>query len=306
MSRAAIMASFGGLENLELRDVDEPHAGAGQIRVRVTVAGLNPMDWIMTANDQIAARFGLTLPVGFGTDFAGVVDEAGEGVTNFKTGDRVYGAAVSRSVADHLVLDLSGANNDDVHHTPDGLADNVAACLDIAARTAAVALDVFKPGEGDTVLIGGAAGGVGVFAVQLACLAGARVIGTGSESSFDFLRTLGAEPVTYGEGLAERVKALAPDGITAATDLFGTETVAAARKLGVPDSRISVIAAQVPGVRGVTGANAAPGTLEKVAELVVAGKIIVPIAATYPVEQIQEAARFQATRHAHGKVVVTL
>ncbi|MBN9391810.1 MAG: NADP-dependent oxidoreductase [Chloroflexi bacterium] len=306
MSKAAMMEAFGGIENLELRDIDEPHAGAGQIRVRVTAAGLNPMDWIMTANDQVAARFGLTLPVGFGTDFAGVVDEIGEGVTAFKTGDRVFGAAVSRSVADHIVLNLNGSNNDDVHHTPDGLADNVAATLDIAARTAAVALDVFKPGAGDTVLIGGAAGGVGIFAVQLARLAGARVIGTGSESSFDFLRSLGAEPVTYGEGLAERVRALAPGGITAATDLYGTETVAAARKLGVPDSRISVIAAQVPGVRGVTGANAAPGTLERVAELVVAGKIIVPIAATYPVEQIQEAARFQATRHAHGKVVVTL
>ena len=147
MSKAVIMESFGGPEKLELRDIDEPHAGAGQIRVRVTVAGLNPMDWIMTANDQIAARFGLTLPVGFGTDFAGVVDEVGEGVTAFKIGDRVYGAAVSRSVADHIVLDLNGAHNEDVHHTPNGMEDHVAACLDIADRTAAVALDVFKPGE---------------------------------------------------------------------------------------------------------------------------------------------------------------
>src|SRR5579883_521839 len=195
---------------------------------------------------------------------------------------------------------------DGVHHTPDGLDDITASTLSIAARTASAALAVLKLERGDTILIGGAAGGVGVFAIQLARLAGANVIGTGSASSFDYLRGLGAEPVTYGAGLAERVQALAPDGITAATDLYGSETVEAARQLGVPDSRISVIAAQVPGVRGVSGIEAAPGTLEYVAELVATGKLQVPIAATYPIEHIRAAAAFQSSRHVHGKVVIKL
>jgi NADPH:quinone reductase-like Zn-dependent oxidoreductase len=264
------------------------------------------MDWVMTANDEAGARFGLSLPTGFGTDYAGVVDEVGDDVTDFKVGDRVFGCALSRSVADYVVVIPSGTIGDGAHHTPEGVDDKTAATLDIAARTASAALAAIEPGDGDTVLIGGAAGGVGVFAIQLARLAGAKVIGTASESSFAYLRRLGAEPVTYGEGLAERVRAIAPGGITAATDLYGTETVDAARELGVPDDRISTIAARVDGVTAVSGAQAAPGTLEHVAELVATGQLMVPIAATYPVEQIREAVEFQAGRHAHGKVVVTL
>jgi NADPH:quinone reductase-like Zn-dependent oxidoreductase len=306
MSRAVMMDSFGGPEQLALREVAEPHAGPGQLRVHVTAAGLNPMDWIMTANDEAGARFGLSLPTGFGTDYAGVVDEVGDGVTGFRVGDRVFGCALSRSVADYVLVVPSGNVGDGAHHTPEGVDDKTAATLDIAARTASAALAAIDPGDGDTVLIGGAAGGVGVFAIQLARLAGAKVIGTASESSFEYLRSLGAEPVRYGEGLAERVRATAPGGITAATDLYGTEAVDAARELGVPDDRISTIAARVDGVTAVSGAQAAPGTLEHVAELVATGQLVVPIAATYPVEQIREAVEFQAGRHAHGKVVVTL
>jgi NADPH:quinone reductase-like Zn-dependent oxidoreductase len=301
-----MMDSFGGPEKLEIREVPEPHAGPGQLRVHVTAAGLNPMDWVMTANDEAGARFGLSLPTGFGTDYAGVVDEVGDEVTDFKVGDRVFGCALSRSVADYVLVSPSGTIGDGAHHTPEGVDDKTAATLDIAARTASAALAAIAPGDGDTVLIGGAAGGVGVFAIQLARIAGAKVIGTASGSSFEYLRSLGAEPVTYGEGLAERVRAIAPDGITAATDLYGTETVDAARELGVPDARISTIAARVDGVTAVSGAQAAPGTLEHVADLVATGQLMVPIAATYPVEQIREAVKFQAGRHAHGKVVVTL
>jgi NADPH:quinone reductase-like Zn-dependent oxidoreductase len=302
------MDSFGRLEKLDVREVAEPYAQAGQIRVRVAAAGLNPMDWIMTANDEAGTRFGLRLPCGFGSDYAGTVDEVGRGVTGFAIGDRVFGSAILRSVADYVLIDLERplSVGDGVHHTLDGLDDITASTLSIAARTASAALAVLNLERGDTVLIGGAAGGVGVFAIQLARLAGAKVIGTCSASSFDYLRGLGAEPVTYGAGLAERVQALAPDGITAATDLYGSETVEAARKLGVPDTCISVIAAKVPGVRGVSGIEAAPGTLEYVAELVATGKLQVPIAATYPIEHIRTAAEFQSSRHVHGKVVVKL
>jgi NADPH:quinone reductase-like Zn-dependent oxidoreductase len=310
-SRAVRLDSFGGPEVLEVRDIPAPQAGPGQVRVRVTAAGLNPMDWIMTADADTAARFGLSLPTGFGTDYAGVVDQVGDGVTGFAPGDRVFGGALSRAVADFVVIDLVtdpagriAAN--EVHHTPDGVDDRVAATLSIAGRTASAALAVVDPGPDDTVLIGGAAGGVGVFAVQLARLAGARVIGTGSATSSDFLRDLGAEPVAYGDGLVDRARALAPGGVTAAIDLHGVEAVHAARELGVPDGRICTIAAHVEGVPAANGGNAPAGALEEVAGLVAAGRLRVPVAATFPVEEIRRAAELQAGRHVHGKVVIDL
>jgi NADPH:quinone reductase-like Zn-dependent oxidoreductase len=307
-SRAVQLESFGGPEVLNLREVPAPQAGSGQIRVRVTAAGLNPMDWFMTADAEIASRFGLSLPCGFGTDYAGVVDEVGDGVTEFAVGDRVFGGALSRAVADYVLVDAAGtiAAGGDAHHTPDGVDDRTAATLTIAGCTAAAVLAIVNPGPGDTLLIGGAGGGVGVFTVQLARQAGARVIGTGSATSADALRALGAEPVVYGDGLVDRLRVLAPDGVTAAIDLFGTDTVQAARELGVPDERIATIAAQVDGITPANGANAAPGAIEEIARLVAAGQLRVPIAASFPVEQIRKAVELQAGRHVHGKVVIDI
>jgi len=307
-SRAVLLESFGGPEVLNLREVPAPQAGPGQIRVRVTAAGLNPMDWFMTSDADTAARFGLSLPSGFGTDYAGVVDQVGEGVTGFAAGDRVFGGALSRAVADYVLIDVAGtiAVGGDAHHTPDGVDDRTAATLAIAGCTAAAALAVVNPGPGDTLLVGGAGGGVGVFTVQLARLAGARVIGTGSATSADALRALGAEPVAYGDGLADRLHALAPGGVTAAIDLYGTDTVQAARELGVPDQRITTIAAQVDGITPANGANAAPGAIDEIARLVAAGQLRVPIAATFPVQQIRTAVELQASRHVHGKVIIDL
>ena len=294
-SRAVRLESFGGPEVLNLREVPAPQAGPGQIRVRVTAAGLNPMDWFMTSDAETATRFGLSLPSGFGTDYAGVVDQAGDGVTEFAAGDRVFGGALSRAVADYVVIDVAGtiAAGGDAHHTPDGVDDRTAATLAIAGCTAAAALAVVNPGPGDTLLIGGAGGGVGVFAVQLARLAGARVIGTGSATSAGALRALGAEPVAYGDGLAGRLRVLAPGGVTAAIDLYGTDTAQAARELGVPDERVTTIAAQVDGITPANGANAAPGAIEEIARLVAAGQLRVPIAATFPVEQIRAGVELQ-------------
>jgi NADPH:quinone reductase-like Zn-dependent oxidoreductase len=266
------------------------------------------MDWFMTSDAETASRFGLSLPSGFGTDYAGVVDQAGDGVTEFAAGDRVFGGALSRAVADYVVIDVAGtiAAGGAAHHTPDGVDDRTAATLAIGGCTAAAALAVVKPGPGDTLLIGGAGGGVGVFTVQLARLAGARVIGTGSATSADALRALGAEPVAYGDGLAGRLRALAPAGVTAAIDLYGTETAQTARELSVPDERITTIAAQVDGITPANGANAAPGAIEEIARQVAAGQLRVPIAATFPVEQIRAAVELQAGRHVHGKVVIDL
>lgn len=309
--RAAINEVFGGPEVLEVRDIAEPQARSGQLRVRVTAAGLNPMDWMFIADNELGQRLrearasqpglALTLPAVFGHDFAGVVDQVGDGVVGFRVGDRVFGGALSRAVAEYAVV-----VPEEVHHTPDGVDDIKAATLDVAARTAAAALAVIKPTSGETVLIGGAAGGVGTFAVQLARLAGARVIGTASERSFEYLRGLGVEPVMYGDGLVDRVRRMAPSGVAAAADMFGTETAQVAIALGVPAARISMIAGQLPGVTTVAGFQAVAGTLERIAALLAQGKLKVPIAATYPVEQIREAVTLQASRHVQGKVVVTL
>ena len=263
MSRAVIYETFGGPEVLELREVPEPHAGPGEVRVRVTAAGLNPMDWILLRCPGGGA-IRHAVPSRLGYDFAGVVDEVGGGATGFAVGDRVYGGALGRAAADFVVVKTPvGAPGapEALFLTPDGISDEVASTLPVAGLTAAAALSAIDLRSGDTVLIGGAAGGVGVFAVQLAKLAGATVIGTASEGTFAFLRQLGAEPVAYGPGLADRVRTLAPGGVTAATDLFGTETAETALALGVPPERISTIAAghsPSPGVRTTGGTEAGP------------------------------------------------
>ncbi len=303
MSRAVIYEKFGGPEVLELHEVPEPHAGPGEIRIRVAAAGLNPMDWGLASDAARAAQFGVTVPSGFGYDLAGVVDEVGPGATGFTVGQRVFGGVMARAAADFVVVATPA---DTLWPTPAGIGDEVAATLPVAGMTAAAALAAIGVRPGDTVLIGGAAGGVGVFAVQLARLAGARVIGTAGEGTFDFLRQLGVTPVAYGPGLADRVRSLAP---TAATDLYGTETAEAALALGVAPERISTIAAgpnPPGGVRATGGVDAAPDAMARLTDAILAGEVVVPIAGTFPIEKVREAVERQAGRHVHGKIVLTL
>ncbi|WP_210570307.1 NADP-dependent oxidoreductase [Streptomyces sp. GESEQ-4] len=307
MTRAVRYETFGGPEVLKLREIPEPHAGAGEVRVRVAAVGLNPMDWLLSSMPETARQFGITLPSGFATDFAGTVDEVGEGVSGFTVGDRVYGGATGRAAADLLVVDPAGA--DDLLRTPAEIGDEIASTLPVAGRTGLAALAAIDVKADDTVLIGGAAGGVGIFAIQLAKLAGARVIGTASEGTHDFLRQFGVDPVTYGPGLEDRVRAIALDGVSAAADLHGTDAAEAALALGVPPERISTIAAgpnPPGGVRSTTGFHAQPEDLKRITDAIVTGEITVPIAATFPIQQIQEAVRLQAGGHVHGKIVVTL
>lgn len=307
MSRAVVHEAFGGPEVLALREVPEPHAGVGEVRVRVTAFGLNPMDWKIASTPGLAQAFGVFAPAGFGHDFAGVVDEVGGQVEGFVVGDRVFGGAPARAAADYVVGTPVALG---LARTPAGVSDRTAATLAIAGLTADAALHAVGLRDGDTILIGGAAGGVGVLAVQLAALAGARVIGTGSQGTHAFLADLGAEPVTYGPGLAARVRALDPaHGVSAATSLVGTETVDVALELGVAPERISTIDAGPAPYRGAraTGAvGATPGALTRIADAIQAGRMTVPIAAVFPVEQIREAVTLQQAGHVHGKVIVML
>ncbi|CAA9217560.1 MAG: hypothetical protein AVDCRST_MAG83-355 [uncultured Arthrobacter sp.] len=276
------------------------------MRVKVSAVALNPMDWKLSSLPDIAQMFGLVLPSGFGHDFAGTVDEVGEAVSQFSVGDRVFGGAVGRASAEYVVVDPAEGT---LLHTPDGLEDHIASTLFVPAGAADAALRVIDLADGETVLIGGAAGGVGVLAVQLARLIGANVIGTASPTTFDFLRELGVEPVAYGPGLADRVRSLAPRGVDAAVSLVGTETIDAALALGVTPERISSIDAgphPPGGARATVGTEAAPGAIERIAQAVASGTITIPIAATFTLEHIRDAVTVQREGHVHGKVVVKL
>src|SRR5712671_3423300 len=209
--KAARFSQFGGPEVLEIVDLPDPRPGPGQVRIAVRAAGVNPSDW--------KKRKGLMdgeLPQTMGHEAAGVVDELGEGVADVAVGDRVFGfSAEGAAQAELAVLSYYAP-------IPPSLDFPGAAALPAAIETATRALGQLGVGSGSTLLINGASGSVGSAAVQLAVVRGARVIGTASPANHEYLRSLGAEPVAYGEGLIQRVRALAPDGVDAALDVAGS------------------------------------------------------------------------------------
>src|SRR5450759_2632764 len=207
--RALQYAEYGPPEVLRVVDVEEPHAGTGQIRIAVKAAGVNPVDWKL--------RQGLmkrSLPAIPGSDVAGVVDEVGADVAGVSAGAAVFGFAVSGAAAQYAVMAHFAA-------MPAGMPFAEAAGLPVAVETAVRVLGLLGLATGQTLLINAAAGGVGVAAVQLARARGVSVIGTASPDNHEFLRTLGATPTTYGESLPERVGRLAPQGVDAAFDAAG-------------------------------------------------------------------------------------
>lgn len=303
MSRVVRFDTFGGPDRLRLEQVGTPEPGRGELRIRVRAIGLNPMDWMILADPTLAAVFGITVPAGFGHDYAGVVDAVPAGTSRFTVGDRVFGSVTSRAAADHLII----GRRDVVHSIPDTVSDEVASTLGVAGMTASAALNAVHVTAGDTLLVGGAAGGVGVLTIQLAQLAGARVLGTAAPTTAAFLHALGVEPIPYGPDLAARLRATGVD-ITAAIDLHGADVVHAAVALGVEPSRIAAIAAGAAlpaGVRRTGAADADPVVLPALAVAVAAGTVAVPIAASLPLEQIRAAVTLQSDGHVHGKVVVT-
>jgi NADPH:quinone reductase-like Zn-dependent oxidoreductase len=211
MMKAVSYSQFGGPEVLKIVDLPDPHAGPGQIRVAVHAAGINATDW-----KQRKGLMGGELPQTTGRDVSGVVDEVGEGVTDVTVGDRVFGLSDDGAGAAELALLSNYAP------IPLSLGFAEAAGLPVAVETATRSLDALGVRAGNTLLVNGAAGGIGSAAVQLAVARGAHVIGTASPANHDYLRSLGAEPVAYGEGLVERVRALAPDGVDVALDIVGS------------------------------------------------------------------------------------
>ncbi|QWF77696.1 NADP-dependent oxidoreductase [Amycolatopsis sp. CA-230715] len=296
--KAVSFSRFGGPEVLELVDLPDPHPGPGQVRIAVRAAGLNASDW--------KKRQGLMdpeLPQTMGYEAAGVVDEVGDGVTDVAVGDRVFGlSAVSGAQADLAVLACYAP-------IPPSLGFAGAAALPAAVETAARALDQLGVGSGGTVLVNGASGNVGSAAVQLAVVRGARVIGTGGPASHDFLRSLGAEPVAYGAGLAERVRALAPDGVDLALDVAGSGVLPELVELAGGPAHVLTIAdfagAQRHGVRFSGGdAGRALYAIAQIGELVESGRFSLPVGRTFPLSEVAEAHRAGEAGLVRGKLVL--
>ncbi|MEA2371683.1 MAG: hypothetical protein QOH12_2077 [Solirubrobacteraceae bacterium] len=298
--KAVRFGEYGGPEVLRVDDVEEPHAAAGQIRVAVRGAGVNPVDWKIRSG-AMAGFMPVEFPRIVGSDAAGVVDETGEGVSGVSVGDEVFGSAVGGATAEYAVLDHWATK-------PGGLSWAEAAGLPVAVETALRVLKLLGCKEGQTLIINGAAGGVGIAGIQFARERGARVIGTASERNHEFLRELGAEPTTYGDGLVERVRELSPEGVDIAFDAAGHGAFPALVELtGSPDNVVTIadFAAAEQGVRVSPGAEGRSWeALGQAAELLEAGRFTMPVARTVAFSQAAEAHRLSEDGHVRGKLVL--
>ncbi|MFD4560950.1 NADP-dependent oxidoreductase [Streptomyces sp. NPDC058469] len=305
MPRAVKFSRYGGPEVLEVVEVPRPEAGPGDVLVRVVVAGVNPGE-AGIRQGVFADMWPAVFPEGQGNDFAGWVAELGDGVAGFAVGDEVIGYLPRAAQADYVVSPA-----DLLAPKPADISWEAAAPLSAVGVTAWAAVDAVEPAAGDTVVVSGAAGGVGSLAVQLARLRGATVIGTAGPHNADFLRSLGVLPVEHGPGLADRLKAAAPDGIDAFIDTFGQGNVDIAIELGVAPQRINTLAdgraVARYGVRSRAQEDVfTPQLVAELAELVSKGLLTVPISEVYPLEQVQEAYRQVQRRHTRGKIVISL
>jgi NADPH:quinone reductase-like Zn-dependent oxidoreductase len=303
--KAISFSEYGGPEVLELVDVPDPQAGPGQVRIGVRAIGVNPIEW-KVRRGLMADAFPRELPSGLGNELAGVVDQVGPEVDSFAVGDEVLGFSTTPAYAQ-----LALADPHELQRRPAGLSWEVAASIGVGARTAYRVLGLLSVREGETLLIHAAAGGVGMFAVQLARARGVRVIGTASGSNHELLRSWGAEPVRYGEGLGERVRALAPGGVDAVLDCSGRGELPLSIELAGGPERVVTIAAPDAAQHGVVfsgGASGAAvdtsGALPEALGLITEGRLQVPIWRTFPLAQAAAAHAESEGGHLHGKIVL--
>ncbi|MFJ1760108.1 NADP-dependent oxidoreductase [Amycolatopsis sp. NPDC088138] len=299
--KAVRFARYGGPEVLELVDVDAPHAQAGQVRITVRAAGVNGLEWKLRQGLLRDVR-PLRLPAGVGGDAAGIVDEVGDDVTDVRVGDAVFGSG-QETYAEHAVLTSWTPK-------PPGVSFEEAAGYATPFETALRVLDDAGVREGHTVLVNGAGGGVGSAAVQFAVDRGATVIGVAGPSNQDYLVSLGAVPTTYGPGLVERVRALAPAGVDAAVDVAGSGVIAELAALTGDPGRVVSIAdfgAPTHGARVSTGfGRDKTPALREGARLAAAGRLTLPVTRTFPLAQAGSAQAASATGHVRGRLIVTV
>ncbi|MGB3026532.1 NADP-dependent oxidoreductase [Paradevosia shaoguanensis] len=299
--RAARFASFGGPEVLSIDDIPIPEPGRGEVRVRVKSAAIQPFDRRVRIG-QIPLPPGTTLPVTTGNEFSGIIDALGADVTGFSPGDAVAGRRAFGAVAEYVIVPAV-----DIARKPETLSFAEAATLSGTAQTADTAIESLGIGPGDTLLIHGAAGGVGSFATQIAVRRGAKVIGTGSQANQAYIASLGASPLVYGEGLRERVVAAAPHGLTAILDCVGGPTLNLSLTLGVPLDRIATLGdmgrTRQLGIRSVEGARDGI-RLARLLDLATKGQLKANVRRIYPMNEIIEAHRELDAGHGHGKIVI--
>ncbi|MFE7192151.1 NADP-dependent oxidoreductase [Kitasatospora sp. NPDC057541] len=300
--KAVTVPRFGGPEVLRVAAVPDPEPGPCQVRVRVYAAGVQPVDLAIREGRSPA---GIELTPGLipGNEFAGVVDRLGSDVDGWAVGDEVLGFRLLGCAAELVAADAA-----QLVRKPAGMPWEHAGALSASGQTAHLALTELKVGAGDTVLVHGAAGGVGTVAVQLARAWGATVIGTASERNHGYLRELGAIPVAYGEGLVERVREAAPQGVDAAFDAAGRGALEASVELVADRARIGTVvdypAARRLGVLGIRGPRTA-ARLASLVDLWEAGGLRLEIADTFPLGRTADAHRLVGTGHVRGKVVLT-
>jgi NADPH:quinone reductase-like Zn-dependent oxidoreductase len=303
MPKAVRFDEYGGIDVLNVIDVPQPVPGQGQVLVRVKAAGINPGE-AKIREGLLAARFPATFPSGEGSDLAGIVVATGPGVTGFSAGDEVIGFTNNR--ASHAQYTLAHAEN--LTPRPAGVPWEAAGALFVAGATAYAAVRAVALSDGDTVVVSGAAGGVGSIAVQLARRAGATVIGLASEANHEWLRGHGVIPVTYGDGVADRIRQAAGT-VDAFVDTFGGDYVQIALDLGIEPSRVDTIAnfeaIEKYGVKGDgSAAGATAGVLAVLAWLVAAGELEIPIAGAYPLDLVRDAYERLDRGHLRGKIVL--
>jgi NADPH:quinone reductase-like Zn-dependent oxidoreductase len=306
--KAVSYRTYGGPEVLEYGDLPEPKVGPDAVLIKVKAAAVNPVDW----KAQLGYLDGLlesVFPVIPGWDVSGVVVRPGVDAVEYQEGDEVIGYVREDFLSRGTFAEYVAAPVRTLARKPANLTFEQAAGLPLAGLTAYQTLvKAIRLGEGETVLVHAAAGGVGSLAVQIAAHLGARVIGTASERNHGYLRSLGAEPVTYGEGLAERVRALAPDGVDAVLDLVGGDALTVSPDLLATGGRLVSIAD--PAVLGLGGryfwVRPDAADLAALSELAERGVIEVEVAATFPLEKAADAQRLNAEGHTRGKIVVTV
>jgi NADPH2:quinone reductase len=303
-ARAVRFDHYGGREVLYVADIPMPTAASGEVVVAVRAAGINPGE-ASIRRGLLDAVFPATFPSGEGSDLAGVVTEVGQGVDQWAPGDEVLGFSFRRSShATHVAVPA-----DQLIRKPGALSWEVAGSLYVVGCTAYAAVRAVAAGPGDTVAVSAAAGGVGSIVVQLLRVRGAQALGIASPANAEWLTAHGAVPVAYGEGLAERLREAAPNGIDAFIDLFGPEYVQLAADLGINPDRIETIisrekAQEIGAKTEGSGDASTPEVLSEMAELVSSGAIEVPIAATFPLERVADAFEELEKRHTRGKIVL--
>lgn len=302
--QAIVFDTYGAADVLRLAELPLPSPGPGEIRVRVRAAGVQPAD-CATRSGWFAQR-GIgraPFPRQLGSEFAGVIDAVGMGVTSMVKGDEVLGWTTASAYAEAVVVSAA-----QVVLKPPLMSWAVAGALSASGQTAHTALEALEIDAGDTVLVHGAAGGVGTMAVQLARLRGARVIGTASRENHDYLRSLGAEPVLYGPGLAERVRLLSPR-VHVALDASGRGALDASIALGIEPSRIGTLVdfedVQPPGVQAIRSRRSRE-RLQALVDLHASGRLRVHVRDIYPLAYAAVAHRDVENGHGRGKVVLMI